>query len=167
MKGGTRACRRHSATGIWSSGIELLVFWHRCSLSLTYNASNHLRQYKCKYFQTLDLPERDYFTKAAYTDRQWSSFDGADYKHLKLGFCSESTTGETSPFTDCRQSLRKLLLITLKIDFVNTSHSLHFKTHNLDVLAVGLGFIYSVLVYYLLQESAHCAVEGLGNNLQF
>lgn len=55
----------------------------------------------------------------------------------------------------------------LKIDFANTLQSLLFETHNLDVLAVGLGFIYCVLVYYLLQESAHCAVEGLENNLQF
>lgn len=55
----------------------------------------------------------------------------------------------------------------LKIDFVNTLHSLLFKTHNLDVLAVGLGFIYSALMYYPLQESPLCAIKGLGNNLQF
>lgn len=34
VKGLTRAHRRHSRTGIWSSGIELVVFWHWFSLSL-------------------------------------------------------------------------------------------------------------------------------------
>lgn len=47
----------------------------------------------------------------------------------------------------------------------NTLYSLLFKTYNSSALAVG--FIYPVLVYYLLQGSAHCAVESLQNNLPF
>lgn len=53
-----------------------------------------------------------------------------------------------------------------KTDCMNTLHSLLLKCHNLDILAIALDFIYSVVVHYLLKDSTH-AVEFLRNNFQF
>jgi len=87
---------------------------------------------------------------------QWNSFDGADYKHLKLFFFSELTTGETSSSTNSRQNLHKLLLIMLKIDFVNTLHSLLFKTHNLDTF-LGCRSGFYLLCVGVLSTAGECS----------